>query len=94
VGFATPLNYWGNYNDLRTRLLEIFQLCSCTIVHLCSETFPNCQSEIGLGPCLNPLANAMQENAEEPMIPEALNILNRSEEYLKERKTKKKHSKE
>jgi hypothetical protein len=31
------------------------------------------------------LAIVMQENAEEAMIPEALNILNRSEEYLKER---------
>jgi hypothetical protein len=32
------------------------------------------------------------QNAEEAMIPEALNKLNRSEEYLKGRRTKKKHS--
>jgi hypothetical protein len=82
---ARPLNYWGNYNDLGTRLLHMLQPCSGTI-----ETFPNRQSEVGLSCCCNPLANAMQQNREEPMAPGALTILNRSDEHLKQIKGKEK----
>jgi hypothetical protein len=40
------------------------------------------------------LAKAVQQNVEEPMIQEALNILNCSKEHFKERKTNKSYSKE
>jgi hypothetical protein len=85
-------NYWENYSDLGTRLLHILQLCSGTIC--ASKHFQTDKGVVGLSCCCNPLANAMQQNGEEPMVPEALNIINRSEQNLKPVKGKKKQGEE